>query len=183
MALNENLSFKDVRYPINARVSKYDPELSFVGYPDKVLLNKGEVLVRLDFPIVFGIFTRVWWMKNSVLQGIIRGADPGSTALRRAWQQQQAMPKLGKAAADPLEVPGRESAQRRERLKPEKGPRTQILEIVITQPSYAWIGLASPLFHRTGGAEQVYLPNLASGTGPDQSDYASLRHTYTLPWE
>lgn len=159
MALNEDLSFKDVRYLINSKVASYDPALSFSGYPDKVLLNPGEVLVRLDFPIVFGVFLRVWWMKNAVLEGIIRGADPGSTALRRAWQQQQAMPKPG------------------------KGARTQILEIAITQPAYAWIGAASPLFHKAGGAEQVYLPNLARGTGPDHSDYARLQHTYTLPWE
>ncbi len=147
MALNENLSFSDVRYLINSKVSSYDPALSFIGYPQKVLLTPGETLVRLDFSVVFGIFTRLWWMKAAVLNDIIRGADPGSTALRRAWQQQQAMPKAG------------------------KGVRTQILEIAITQDAYAWIGPASPLFNKSGGAEQIYLPNLSSGTGPDQSDY------------
>jgi hypothetical protein len=155
MALNEEYSFHDVRYQINSRLS-YDVELSFGGIPDKVLLDTGTVLARLDFPVVFGLFSRVWWMREPALQAIVNSADPGAAELRRAWQHQQAMPKAS------------------------KGTRTQIIEIALTAPVYAWIGIASPLFHKQGGAEQVYLPNLAKGAGPDRSNFARLLRTSTL---
>jgi hypothetical protein len=99
---------------------------------------------------------KVWWMKADVLRSIIESTDANATALRREWQHAQAMPK-------------------------GKGIRTQVFEIVLTEPVYAWIGLASPLFHKGGGAEQVYLPNIARGTGPYRSDVARLLRTYTLP--
>ena len=135
----------------------YDVELSFNGLPRKECLAARTVLVRLDFPVVFGIFTRVWWMRKDVLAAIVKSADPGLVALRQEWQHQQAMPKA------------------------EKGTRTQVFEIELTDPVFAWVGAASPLFHKRGGAEQIYLPNLASGTGPYQSNHARLLRTYTVP--
>jgi hypothetical protein len=160
MLLNEQYSFSDVRYQITSNSAYergYDVELSFIDYPDKILLEPGTALVRLDFPVAFGLFTAVWWMRSNVLKTLLQSADSDSTALRREWQHQTAMPKAS------------------------KGFRTQVIEIELTAPVYAWIGKASPLFNKTGGAEQVYLPNLARGAGPNRSDYARLRHTYTLP--
>ena len=163
MILNESLSFSDVRYLISSKTSSdnrmisYDVELSFVGFPEKMLLPPGTVLVRLDFPVVFGLFMRVWWMTPQALTSILRGTDLTADSMRREWQHQQAMPK------------------------PEKGVRTQIVEIVITAPVYAWGGKACPRFNKAGGADQVYLPNLAQGAGPERSDHARLLNTSLLP--
>ena len=156
MILNESNSFHDLRYLINSRISN-DVELSFIGFPQKVLLNAGTVLVRLDFPVVFGIFMKAWWMRPETLERIARGSDASAALMRQQWQHDLAMPKAA------------------------KGVRTQIIEIELMLPVYAWVGVASPLFNKNGGAEQVYLPNLAKGAGPDRSDFARLRHTYTLP--
>jgi hypothetical protein len=163
MVLNQDLSFSDVRYLISSRVGvdnrqiSYDSGLSFTGVPPKVLLPQGTTLVRLDFPVWTALFMKVWWMTPEALRRVLEGAGPEAADMRREWQHQQAMPK------------------------PSKGVRTQIIEIILTAPVYAWVGDASPLFHRAGGAEQVYLPNLAKGAGPNRSDYARLLHTYTLP--
>ncbi len=156
MLLNEEYSFADVRYLINRKVS-YDVELSFISLPQKTLYPKGSILCRLDFPIVLGLFSRVWWMEKDVLADILKTASPGGSALRMEWQHQQAMPKAS------------------------KGTRTLIIEIETTAAVYGWSGIASPLFNKAGGAQQVYLPNLSKGSGFDRSDYARLRHTYTLP--
>jgi|ERR1039458_2145748 hypothetical protein len=156
MLLNESYSFGDVRYAINSRIS-YDVELTFTIFPEKVRLEAGTVLVRLDFPVIFGLFMKAWWMKLSVMQMMLDRSNSRAVALRMEWQHSQALPKAG------------------------KGTRTQIVEIELTAPVYAWVGQASPLFNKSGGAEQVYLPNLAKGAGPDRSNYARLRRTYTLP--
>ena len=160
MVLNEQYSFSDVRYQITSNSAYergYDVELSFVDYPEKVLLEPRTTLVRLEFPIVFGFFATVWWMRSNVLQTLLQSTDSDSTALRREWQHQTAMPKAN------------------------RGFRTQVIEIELTASVYAWIGKASAMFNKSGGAEQVYLPNLAKGAGPNRSDFARLRHTYTLP--
>jgi hypothetical protein len=181
MILNEAYSFSDVRYPISSRVGErmrprdadgkprpadlppdirpisYDVELSFIGYPEKRLLYPGTVLVRLDFPVSFSLFMNVWWMRKEILDTILHSADPDAAALRREWQHSTALPKAA------------------------KGTRTQIVEIVLTEQVYAWVGKASPLFNKRGGVEQIYLPNLAKGTGPNRSDFARLQATYTLP--
>jgi hypothetical protein len=157
MILNEEFSFTDVRYKISRKIpNDYDAGLSFVGFPRKELLSAGTLLVRLDFPVVAGIFMRVWWMKPEVLHAILRKAEPTASSVRKEWQHQQAMPKA-------------------------KGVRTQIIEIELTAPVYGWVGRTSPLFQRIGGAEQVFLPNLAKGTGSHRSDYACLKHSYLLP--
>jgi hypothetical protein len=156
VVLNDSLSFHDVRYLINSRISN-DVELCFLGFPQKVLLDAGVVLVRLDFPVVFGIFMKPWWMKPEILDAIAQGSDGSAVLMRRQWQHDMAMPKAS------------------------KGVRTQIIEIELTAPVYAWVGLASPLFNKSGGAEQVYLPNLSKAAGPDHSNFARLRRTYTLP--
>jgi hypothetical protein len=181
MILNETYSFSDVRYLISSKVGErmrprnadgnrppanlppdmrpisYDVELSFVDYPKKTLLNAGTVLCRLDFPVSFALFMNVWWMRKDVLETMLHSAEPNSAALRREWQHATALPKVA------------------------KGTRTRIVEIILTAQVYAWAGKASPLFHKHGGAEQIYLPNLAKGTGPNRSDFARLQATYTLP--
>jgi hypothetical protein len=180
MILNESYSFSDVRYLISSRIGErrrprnadgkppmanalpdirrisYDVELSFIGYPEKRLLSPGTVLVRLDFPVTFGVFMNVWWMRREVLDAILSSAELDAAALRREWQHSTALPKAA------------------------KGIRTQLVEIVLMEQVYAWVGKACPLFHKRGGAEQVYLPNLAKGSGPDRSYFARRAATYTL---
>lgn len=155
--LNENYSFHDVRYQVNRRIS-YDVELSFVGDPAKVRLPVGTCLARLDFQHTFlsGVFTKVWWMHAKVFYDLLENAETAAQ-LRSQWQQGQAMPKSS------------------------KGLRTLIIEIQLTAPVYAWIGKAAPLFNKSGGFEQIYLPNLARGAGLNRSDYARLLRTYLLP--
>mgnify|MGYP000212259552 CR=1 FL=1 len=156
MILNEEYSFHDVRHPHNARSRlDYDVELSFTGEPEKVRLEAGTRLLRLDFPIVSGIFMKTWWMKREVFDSLLD--SPDAATLRREWQHGQAMPKAS------------------------KGVRTLVVEIQLTEPVYAWVGRTAPLFNKQGGLEQVYLPNLARGAGPDHSAHARLLHTYTLP--
>jgi hypothetical protein len=180
MILNEQYSFSDVRYQISSKVGirmprrepdgarkfggppvvrslSYDVELAFTGRPDKKILHPGTPLYRLDFPITFGLFMNSWWMSESVLKRLIQSADGNAAALRRAWQHSMAMAGV------------------------DKGVRTKIVEIALTQNVWAWIGTASPLNNKPGGLEQIYLPNLAVGAGPERSNYAVLRRTYTLP--
>jgi hypothetical protein len=181
MILNEAYSFSDVRYLISSKVCErmrprdangkrpsgdlppdirpisYDVELSFIDYPKKTLLTAGTVLLRLDFPVTFALFMNVWWMKQQVLEKMLHSVDPDATALRREWQHATALPKAA------------------------KGTRTRIVEIILTEQVYAWVGEASPMFNKRGGAEQIYLPNLARGSGPNSSDFARLQATYTLP--
>lgn len=181
MTLNEKYSFQDVRYLISSKVGErmpvrkpdgtrlmnqkpdmrqisYDVDLSFVDDPPpKVLLQAGTSLVRLDFPVTFALFMNVWWMRSTVLDMLLHSTNADTRMLRQEWQQIAAMPK------------------------PKKGIRTRVVEIVLTEPVFAWVGVASPLFNRRGGAEQIFLPNLAHGAGPERSNYARLLHTYTVP--
>jgi hypothetical protein len=167
--LNQQYEWSDVRYQISRRIG-YDVGLSFDDRPVKEQLPSGTVLYRLDFPVVLGIFMRVWWMKEAVFYRIFEKAGPTPSALRREWQNSLALSKPSKG--DEGELGGRTG---------EAAPRTQVLVIVTTQPVFAWVGIASPLFHKAGGEEQVYLPNLAHGSGPNRSEYARLLRTYTLP--
>ena len=168
--LNQELELTDVRYPINRQVSFYDIALSFDVRPAKELLPVGTRLYRLDFSVVFGIFTRVWWMKEAAFQRIFQRAGSSASALRQEWQNSLALRRPGKGKEG--EFGG---------WVGEVSTRTQVLEILITQPVFAWVGIASPLFNKLGGEEQVYLPNLAHGSGPNRSDCAQLLRTYTLP--
>jgi hypothetical protein len=167
--LNQEYEWNDVRYQINRRIS-YDVDLSFVGRPVKEQLPSGTLLYRLDFPVVSGIFMKVWWMKEAAFHRIFDIAGFTPSDLRQEWQNSLALRKPGKGGIG--ELGGRTG---------EAAPRTQVLVIVTTQPVFAWVGIASPLFHKAGGEEQVYLPNLAQGSGPNRSEYARLLRTYTLP--
>jgi hypothetical protein len=170
MVLNEELTFNDVRYLVSSKagfsknrksVMQVSPNFgkSFDGFPEKVRLEAGVILARLDFEVLAGVrgfFNSVWWLKETAMRELI-DANSGSLAmLRREWQHQSALPKAS------------------------KGTRTQIVEIQLTAPAYAWVGKASRMFHKPGGIEQVYLPNLARGTSGHRSDFACLRHTYTV---
>jgi len=161
MYLNEEYSFHDVRYAISRRLSPYDVSLSFLGEPRKELLGLGTRLVRLDYqhaPIA-DVFSKVWWMKKWVFEGLLANTR-SARDLRLQWQQGQAMPKSW------------------------GGLRTLVIEIEVTQPVYAWVGLARSLFGKPGGLEQVYLPNLAHDRiGLNRSRYARLVRTYTLAAE
>jgi hypothetical protein len=167
--LNQEYEWSDVRYQISRRIS-YDVDLSFDGRPTKELFPSGTVLYRLDFPVVFGIFMKVWWMKEAAFHRIFDRVGPTPLALRQEWQNSLALRKPEKG--DEGSLGGRTG---------EATTRTQVLVILTTQPVFAWVGIASPLFHKAGGEEQVYLPNLARGAGPHRSEYARLLRTYTLP--
>jgi len=176
MALNEEYDFNDVRYLISSKAGvlmpaggtdekalgkkqqiSYEVGLSFLSRPDKKLFEPGTRLVRLDFPVNFALFMAVWWMRREIMDLMLRSSDVGAAALRREWQNLAAMPK------------------------PNKGIRTCIYEIVLTRPAYAWVGIASARFHKSSGAEQIFLPNLARGAGPGRSDHARLLASYTVP--
>ena len=171
--LNEQYEWFDVQYPINHVVSPLmgrDVSLSFVGTPAKKELLPGTVLYRLDIPVVLGIFMRVWWMKEPVFYRLFARAGSSSSALRREWQNRLAMSEP--SAGEPGKLGG---------WTGETATRTQVLVIKTMQPVFAWVGIASALHQKEGGEEQVYLPNLAHGAGPNRSDYACLFRTYTLP--
>ena len=180
MMLNQEYEWSDVRYQISRRIGcdrheisrriSYDVSLSFDGRPAKEQLPSGTALYRLDFPVVSGIFMKVWWMKEAAFYRLFDRAGLTSSALRQEWQNSLALRKPGKGAKG--ELGGWEG---------EATARTQVLVILTTQPVFAWVGIASPLFHKTGGEEQVYLPNLAHGSGPNRSEHARLLRTYTLP--
>lgn len=180
MILNEAYDFSDVRYLISSRAAlrmprrkpdgtrdveeapkicpiSYDVDLTFVRRPDKTRLYPGTVLARLDFPVSFSFFSNVWWMRRETLDAMLKNTGADAAALRQAWQHSAAMP--GK----------------------DKGVRTLIVEIVLIQEVFAWVGTAAPAFNKRGGAEQVYLPNLSHGWGSNRSDYASVFRTSTLP--
>ncbi len=161
MPLNEEYSFHDVRYSISRRLSPYDAAFCFLGEPRKVLLPVGTRLVRLDYQHapISDVFTRVWWMRRGIFEDLLKKAE-SARDLRIQWQHGQAMPKS----------PG--------------GLRSLVIEIELIEPVWAWVGAAAPLFHKSGGFEQVYLPNLAHDRiGPNRSRYARLVRTYTLSAE
>ncbi len=167
--LNQEYEWQDVRYQVNRQIS-YDVDLSFTGRPVKEQLPSGTPLYRLDFPVFFAVFMKVWWMKEPTFHRIFHRASLSPSDLRQEWQNSLALRKPGKGEIGKLG--GRTG---------EAAPRTQVLVIVTTQPLFAWVGTASPLFHKSGGEEQVYLPNLAHGSGPNRSEHARLLRTYTLP--
>jgi hypothetical protein len=167
--LNENLDWTNVRYQVGRRTS-YDVHLSFKGTPDKQELPTGTLLYRLDFPVVFGMFMKSWWMKEDAFRRVFSRSAASPTGLRQEWQNSLSMKKPGKGGHG--QFGGRTG---------EAGTRTQVIVIRITQPVMAWVGVASPLFNKAGGEEQVFLPNLAKGSGPNRSEYAALARTYTLP--
>jgi hypothetical protein len=167
--LNQEYEWHDVRYQINRQIS-YDVDLSFNGRPVKEQLPSGTPLYRLDFPVFSAVFMKVWWMKEATFHRIFDRASLSPSDLRQEWQNSLALRKPGKGGIGKLG--GRTG---------EAAPRTQVIVILTTQPLFAWVGTASPLFHKSGGEEQVYLPNLAHGSGPNRSEYARLLRTYTLP--
>jgi hypothetical protein len=167
--LNQQYEWRDVRYQISHRFS-YDVALSFDGIPAKEKRLSGTLLYRLDFPIVFGIFMKAWWMKEPVFRRVFDRGRLSASALRQEWQNSLALKKPQKGVE--VRFGGRAG---------EATMRTQVVLVEITQPVFAWVGAASPLFHRSGGEEQVYLPNLSHGSGPYRSEHARLLRTYTLP--
>src|SRR5262249_15209078 len=100
--LNEALSFDDIRYAISNRSDSvtgrhvsYDVEMSFHGRPAKCQLPAGTNLVRLDLPIVFGIFEGVWWIKSEVMERVLRDYGTNPASVRQYWQELLALPKPG----------------------------------------------------------------------------------------
>jgi hypothetical protein len=171
MILNEELTFSDVRYLVSSKsgfskhrekFTQVSPDFgkSFDGFPDKVKLDAGVILARLDFEVLAGIrgfFNSAWWLKEAAMRELLDANSQDFAMLRREWQHRSALPKAS------------------------KGIRTQIVEIQLTAPAYAWVGQASAMFDKPGGIEQVYLPNLARGTSGQRSNFACLHHTYTIP--
>jgi hypothetical protein len=95
-------------------------------------------------------------MRQESMRELISQAGPQPADIRREWQHNAALPK------------------------PSKGVRTFVIEISLFQQAYGWIGPAREMFNKPGGVEQVYLPNLGQGHGPNKSDFAMLQHTYIL---
>lgn len=166
--LNQDLQFDEVRRARTValrgeardgttRSTSYDARASFDGTPVRTLLPTETVLYRL-VPLATGTyFADPWWMPKKVFEELhndAAGSRHGGGRLFRAYVTQH----LALPAASQL----------------------CIVEIELTQPVYAWVGNASALFNRTGGMEQVFLPNLANRGDPRSSRHARLVRTYWL---
>lgn len=155
--LNQELGFDEVRWA-TMRKTSYDSMQSFQGIPQKSLLPVNTHLFRL-VPLTTGIyFNAVWWMPESVFTKMHddanRSSHGGGRLLRNYVAESMALPSGGSQLC--------------------------VIEIVLTRPVYAWVGLSAPLFNRPGGVEQVFLPNLTEKGNPQVSSDARLSKTFWL---
>jgi len=155
--LNQDLGFDEVRWS-TLRKTSYDALLSFKGMPAKVLLPVGTNLFRL-VPIAAGnVFDGVWWTPEHVFDEVraqVNAASHGSGRLLRNYIAQDL-------------------------ALPSGSYQLSIVEIQLTRPVYVWTGIASELFNRPGGKEQIYLPNLGERGDRGQSLHARSTFTYQL---
>jgi len=155
--LNQELGFDEVRWA-TMRKTSYDSRKSFQGTPQRRLLSAGTHLFRF-VPLTTGTyFDAVWWMPENVFSELHADANRSSHGGGRLFRNY---------VAQFMSLPS--------------GSRQLcVVEIEITQPVYAWVGLSAALFERPGGMEQVYLPNLAERGNPRTSLNARLARTYWL---
>ncbi len=171
MILNQELGFDQVRWAIahsaHERTS-YDTKKSFLGIPVKQRLEPPAKLFRLDYIAAGRQFLEVWWMREPVFQSLVAQAHRDPAMFRQNAEAGHALPPV---TSKPLKNP--------------KGPievfdRLSATEIQLTQPVYAWVGIASKLFDKPGGLEQVFLPNLHERGNPGFSDHARIVRTYWI---
>lgn len=166
--LNQSLGFDEVRWAITrqrrvpagqpAAKGCYDSRQSFAGTPEKKLLAVGTHLYRL-VPLTTGVyFDAVWWMPESVFKELHDDANRSSHGGGRLFRNY---------VAQYLALPSGSN-------------QLCVVEIELTKPIYAWVGRSAELFHRPGGMDQVYLPNLAERGNPRSSVVAKVARTYWL---
>jgi len=155
--LNQELGFDEVRW-LTMRKTSYDALLSFRDMPSKVLLPVGTKLFRLVALAAGNEFDGVWWTPESVFNEVrmqVNSASHGSGRLLRNY------------IAQDLALPSGDF-------------QLAVLEIQLTRPVYGWKGIASGLFGRPGGKEQIYLPNLGERGDRGQSLHARSNFSYWL---
>lgn len=157
MYLNHDLGLDEVRW-LTTRKASYDSLPSFSKKPEKILLQPGTKLYRLEYLPTGKYFGEVWWMPEKTfnkLEADVNMAEHGGGRLLRNY------------IADGLSLP-------------KANDQRSVIKIELVQPVYAWSGKASSLFNRHGGSEQIYLPHLLASGDPRWSDHARVVTTYWL---
>ncbi len=154
--LNANLEFDEVRWRTTRKAS-YDSQLSFVGGGRKTLLPAGTKLFRL-VPLPNGdYFHGQWWMPektfNQLKNQTNRASHGGGRLLRNQIVQGLALPSANQLC---------------------------VIEIELVANVFGWSGIASGLFDKHGGLEQIFLPNLPRSGDPTFSDHAKISGTFWL---
>ena len=166
MYLNEDLSDDQVLItPRYRRVAPSGVAAAFHGKPDKKRLDPPCRLFRISTLPDDRVFHGVWWFSQEVFQWLMQESGGNRMALVKLARMHLAV-KFGWSS----------------------GMR-HIYVIELTRPVYAWVGparaqkeTAAHLKHVRwpGGAEQIFLPNLASKEYRLASDHARLIETYSV---
>lgn len=176
-ALNENYEFVQVRYAISREAvgpdrRHYDVGDCFLGNPAKTRLPVGTRLYRLDAVPRGNTFVEVWWMGEPVFQKLVKDSGGKVERLLESARSGLALPDSEKLGGTVIQL---------------------------TEESWGWVGLASPMSFpasaefqratgkkfrfRPGGLEQVFLPNLHRRGDWHFSDYARLLRTFWLRFD
>lgn len=166
MYLNEDLSDEQILItPRYTRVAPSTVAAAFHGKPEKRRINPPQLLFRISTLPDDRVFHGVWWFSHDIFQWLMQESGGDRKAFVKLARIHLAV-KLGWSS----------------------GMR-HIYVIQLTQPVYAWVGPARAQQETTahlkhvkwpGGAEQIYLPNLASKEYRLASDHARLIETYAV---
>ena len=166
MYLNEDLS--DDQILITPRYEQVAPSgvaAAFHGKPRKTRLDPPCTLFRISTLPDDRVFHGVWWFSKDVFEALMLESGGDRTAFVKLARIHLAV-KFGWSS----------------------GMR-HIYVVELRQPVYAWVGkvraqkeTTAHLKHVTwpGGAEQIFLPNLASKEYRLTSDHARLIETYSV---
>lgn len=157
--LNHQLDFGAAKIEVvrQKRLS-YDPSRSFRGPITKMRLERGTSLYRLIGVVNGEYFDDFWWIPAKTFDQARREAFATPSANGSIFRQY---------IAETLALPRGDY-------------QLSVVQIELTQPVYAWVGKASSLFFRSGGAEQVFLPNLSEPRDARRSPYAKVTRTFWL---
>lgn len=165
MILNEDLTDGQVFSRLLFQPGLSAMAKAFDGKPQKVRLEAGATLFRLTTLADGFIFAGVWWMSRHTYDGLLNAAKGDKVQLLKLARNHLAI-KMGWS-------PGMRA----------------IIQIRLKRPVYAWVGPArqqketsAGLKHITwtGGAEQIFLPNLADPNHRGASPHAAIEHTYSI---
>jgi hypothetical protein len=162
MLLNQDVDFRQVRWAVSrvkaddGRVVSYDKAMSFVGVPLKIRLDRGAHLFRLDYLATNEWAVKPWWIQELVFRKLLDDAQKDPEAFRKKAEEGLA-------------------------LEEKEYKRLAVMEIVLKQPVFGWVGLASAIQDQPGGLEQVLLPNLHIRGDWYHSAHAALHKTYSIP--
>jgi hypothetical protein len=138
---------------------------TFHGKPERKRLEANQRLYRLVTLVDNAIYRGEWWMSEAAYQQLLDGAG-GDRA------------KFVEIARDHMAI----------KMAWSSGMRF-LIQVRLKQPVIAWVGPARAQresmagmkdVRYAGGAEQIWLPNLADPAYKGSSLYASLEHTYSI---